>query len=85
MGVLETGVYFAKVNPNGTSQTCPSCFATVSKGFEVREHHCPECGYRTHRDRAAAEMVLDRGLENVGASGTLGNGNRLSSRSVGGL
>ncbi|MBK4730856.1 transposase [Oxynema sp. CENA135] len=68
----KRGVYFAKVNPNGTSQTCPNCLATVSKGLEVREHHCPECGYRTHRDRAAAEMVLDRGLENVVSQGLWG-------------
>ncbi|NJL84378.1 MAG: transposase [Chloroflexaceae bacterium] len=65
----KRGVYFAKVNPNGTSQTCPNCFATVSKGLEVREHHCPECGYRTHRDHAAAEMVLHRGLEQVSSQG----------------
>jgi putative transposase len=68
----KRGVYFAKVNPNGTSQTCPSCFATASKGLEVREHHCPECGYRTHRDCAAAEMVLHRGLENVVTQGLWG-------------
>ncbi|MBK4731617.1 transposase [Oxynema sp. CENA135] len=68
----KRGVYFAKVNPNGTSQTCPNCLATVSKGLEVREHHCPECGYRTHRDHAAAEMVLDRGLENVVTQGLWG-------------
>ncbi|MBK4732731.1 transposase [Oxynema sp. CENA135] len=68
----KRGVYFAKVNPNGTSQTCPNCLATVSKGLEVREHHCPECGYRTHRDHAAAEMVLDRGLENVVSQGLWG-------------
>jgi len=65
----KRGVYFAKVNPNGTSQICPNCFATVSKGLEVREHHCPECGYRTHRDRAAAEIVLHRGLEQVSSQG----------------
>ena len=58
-------MYFAKVNPNGTSQTCPACLATVSKGLEVREHRFPECNYPTHRDRAAAEMVLHRGLENL--------------------
>ncbi|MBK4729704.1 transposase [Oxynema sp. CENA135] len=68
----KRGVYFAKVNPHGTSQTCPSCFATVSKGLEVREHHCPECGYRTHRDHAAAEMVLHRGQENVVSQGLWG-------------
>ncbi|QIZ73574.1 transposase [Oxynema aestuarii AP17] len=68
----KRGVYFAKVNPNGTSQTCPNCLATASKGLEVREHHCPECGYRTHRDRAAAEMVLHRGQENVVSQGLWG-------------
>lgn len=65
----KRGVYFAKVNPNGTSQTCPNCLATVTKALAVREHHCPECGYRTHRDHAAAEMVLHRGLEQVSSQG----------------
>jgi len=68
----KRGVYFAKVNSNGTSQTCPKCFATVSKTLTAREHHCPECGYRTHRDHAAAEMVLHRGLENLVAQGLWG-------------
>lgn len=68
----KRGVYFAKVNPNGTSQTCPSCLTTVKKELKVREHHCPECGYRTHRDHAAAEMVLHRGLENVVSQGLWG-------------
>ncbi|XFA74368.1 transposase [Thermosynechococcaceae cyanobacterium Okahandja] len=61
----KRGVYFAKVNPNGTSQTCPKCLVTVRKELGIREHHCRECGYRTHRDHAAAERVLHRGLENV--------------------
>lgn len=65
----KRGVYFEKVNPSGTSQTCPACFATVSKGLEIREHQCPECGYRTHRDHAAAEMVLSRGLEHISSQG----------------
>lgn len=68
----KRGVYFAKVNPNGTSQTCPNCLATVSKDLGVREHDCPECRYQTHRDHAAAEMVLHRGLENVVAQGLWG-------------
>lgn len=68
----KRGVYFAKVNPNGTSQICPACFATVKKDLSVREHFCPECGYQTHRDRAAAEMVLSRGLENVSIQGLWG-------------
>ena len=65
----KRGVFFLKVNPNGTSQTCPSCLATVSKALDVREHHCPECGYRTHRDHAAAEMGLIRGLEQMSSQG----------------
>lgn len=68
----KRGVYFAKVNPNGTNQTCPACLATVSKGPEVREYRCPECNYRTHRTHAAAEMVLHRGLENIVAQGLWG-------------
>lgn len=66
---FKRGVFFLKVNPNGTSQTCPSCLATVSKDLGVREHHCPECGYRVHRDQAAAEMVMIRGLEQVSSQG----------------
>ncbi|XFA74375.1 zinc ribbon domain-containing protein [Thermosynechococcaceae cyanobacterium Okahandja] len=71
---LETcrRVSFAKVNPNGTSQTCPKCLVTVRKELGIREHHCRECGYRTHRDHAAAEVVLHRGLENVVAQGHWG-------------
>lgn len=61
----KRGAYFLKVNPHGTSQTCPECKASVSKPLSEREHLCPECGYRTHRDHAAAEMVLLRGIEVV--------------------
>ncbi|WP_210437089.1 RNA-guided endonuclease InsQ/TnpB family protein [Oxynema aestuarii] len=82
------GIYFAKVDPNSPSQTCPNYFAVVSKGLEVREHHCPECGYRTDRDpppaslreRAVAEMVLHRGLEQVSSQGLWRN---ESARQVG--
>jgi putative transposase len=58
----KRGAFFMRVNPNGTSQTCPQCGATVKKSLALRDHHCPECGYQTHRDHAAAEMVLWRGL-----------------------
>jgi putative transposase len=52
-------------HPRGTSQTCPECGATVAKPLSEREHICPECGYRTHRDHAAAQVVLNRGIENL--------------------
>ena len=61
----KRGAFFMRVNPNGTSQTCPHCGATVRKPLSERDHHCPECGYQTHRDHAAAEMVLLRGLNLV--------------------
>jgi putative transposase len=61
----KRGAFFMRVNPNGTSQTCPHCGTTVRKPLPEREHHCPECGYQTHRDHAAAEMVLLRGLNIV--------------------
>jgi putative transposase len=61
----KRGAFFSRANPNGTSQTCPQCGATVRKSLDVRDHRCPDCGYQTHRDHAAAEMVLLRGLNLV--------------------
>ena len=46
----KRGVYFAKVDPNGTSQTCPRCDAHTPKDLSVRVHSCPECGYTTDRE-----------------------------------
>ena len=66
---FKRGAFFLRVNPGGTSQTCPECQATVAKPLKEREHFCPECGYRTHRDHAAAEMVLLRGLELISTPG----------------
>lgn len=66
---FKRGAFFLRVNPRGTSQTCPECQVTVTKPLSEREHICPECGYRTHRDHAAAEMVLLRGLELVSTPG----------------
>jgi len=68
----KRGVYFQRVNPHGTSQTCPKCLVTVQKELKVRVHNCPECRYETHRDHAAAEMVLLRGLELVSTAGLAG-------------
>jgi len=63
----KRGVYFAKVDPNGTSQTCPSCGTyTGKKELSERVHQCSECGYTTDRDVAAAIVVEQRGLAAVG-------------------
>ncbi len=64
---FKSGVYFAKVDPNRTSQTCPQCQThTGKKELSQRIHKCPECGYRTNRDVAAAQVVLQRGHTAVG-------------------
>ncbi|NEO65393.1 MAG: transposase [Moorea sp. SIO4G2] len=61
----KRGNYFERIDPRGTSQTCPLCGATVQKSLSEREHICPECNYRTHRDHAAAQVIRLRGLELV--------------------
>ncbi len=62
-------VYFAKVNKDGTSQTCPNCGAhTGKKTLDIRLHQCPECGYATTRDVAASQEVRNRGLNALGHS-----------------
>ncbi len=59
-------VYFAKVNKDGTSQTCPNCGAyTGKKTLDVRTHYCHECGYTTTRDVAASQEVRNRGLTHL--------------------
>ena len=62
-------VYFAKVNKDGTSQTCPNCGAhTGKKTLDVRIHACNECGYTTTRDVAAAQEARNRGISALGPS-----------------
>ncbi|MEG4532902.1 transposase [Microcoleus sp. D2_18a_D3] len=64
---FKRGAYFAKVDPNGTSQTCPLCQThTGKKELSERVHRCPTCGYETNRDVAAAQVVLQRGYTAVG-------------------
>ncbi|HEY9610263.1 transposase, partial [Allocoleopsis sp.] len=62
----KKGIFFARVNPDGTSQTCPMCWeATGKKELSHRTHSCQFCGYQTDRDHAAAEVVRQRGLEQL--------------------
>jgi len=63
----KRGVYFARVDVKATSQTCPICDThTGKKALGERGHHCPNCGYQTDRDVAAAQVVLKRGIAAVG-------------------
>ena len=81
----KTDTYFAKVDKNGTSQTCPNCGAhTGQKTLDIRIHNCHECGYFTTRDVAASQEIRNRGVKAVGqivsenvckldATGSIGN------------
>jgi putative transposase len=62
---FKRGVYYGKVDPNGTSQTCPDCGARVQKDLSVRIHECHECGSVKPRDVAAGQLICARGLSGV--------------------
>lgn len=67
-------VFVAEVNKNYTSQICPNCGVhTGKKLLSERVHSCPECGYTTHRDVAAAQVIRNRGIENASGHGVLEN------------
>ena len=62
-------VYFALVDPKGTSQTCPQCqIVTGKKELNLRVHKCSSCGYVTNRDVAAAQIIVQHGCVAVGQS-----------------
>ncbi len=55
---------FSQTGKNFTCQICPNCGDhTGKKPLSEREHHCPECGYKTHRDVASAQVIRSRGIE----------------------
>jgi putative transposase len=55
----EAGRELIEVDARYTSQTCPACGVIKKKLLSNRLHEC-ECGYTTHRDTAAAEVILRR-------------------------
>ncbi|BAU14116.1 putative transposaseS891/IS1136/IS1341 family protein [Leptolyngbya sp. NIES-3755] len=82
----KRGVYFGKVNKDYTSQVCPQCdMHTGKKDLNDRLHVCHNCGYTTHRDVAAAQVIRNRGISGLGRSleenacgdGLTGTGNSL--------
>ncbi len=81
-------VYFAKVDKNGTSQTCPNCGVhTGKKALDVRVHNCNSCGYTTTRDVAASQEIRNRGVSALGHSvlGRLASSETFRSENVCGL
>jgi putative transposase len=79
----KRGVYFAKVNCNGTSQTCPRCDANTPKDLRVRVHSCLECLYQTDRDVAAAQVVKKRGILSISTDGQSGNQQNVCGGDIG--
>lgn len=49
-----------KVPAPYTSQECPNCGNKKKKSLSERKHKCEKCGYTTHRDTAAAQVILAR-------------------------
>ncbi len=71
-GCWKRGVYFERIDPNLTSQTCPRCQTiTGKKELSERVHSCPECGYTTDRDVAAAQIMQERGVKSVAVGHTV--------------
>jgi len=65
----KRGVCFARVDRNGTSQTCPNCGGYTGKEtLDLRVHCCNECGYITTRDVAASQEIRNRGISALGHS-----------------
>ena len=56
----NAGRQFTKVIPNGTSQECAACGATIQKSLSTRIHSC-HCGFRVHRDFNASLNILALG------------------------
>ncbi|MDV2999968.1 MAG: IS200/IS605 family transposase ISSoc12 [Chroococcopsis gigantea SAG 12.99] len=68
----RTDTYFAKVDKNYTSQICPNCNTnTGKKQLSERVHHCNECGFEIDRDKAAAIVIRDRGLNYIAVGTTV--------------
>jgi len=57
----SAGCQVVKVDPRGTSQTCPSCGLVEPKKLSERVHSCP-CGFKADRDVAAAQVILFRAV-----------------------
>jgi putative transposase len=56
----DAGRKIVGVNCAYTSQTCPACGTKKKKSLGERKHNCEKCGYTTHRDTAAAQVILAR-------------------------
>ena len=67
--VIEAGGRYIEVPTRQVkpSQTCPKCYFQKKKDLSQRVHHCGNCGYKTNRDTAAAQVIENyiRGMEHA--------------------
>jgi len=61
----NAGGSVVRVDSRGTSQTCPACGAVARKELSERTHCCKGCGFRCHRDHAAAMVIRQRAFGSV--------------------
>jgi putative transposase len=81
------GTQLIEVDPRYTSQECPKCGRLKPKKLSERIHSC-ECGLICHRDHAAAQVILTRGLSVIAESNrpwrdSTSGQTRIASRQVG--
>ena len=58
----DAGIQVVAVPPDGTSQVCSGCGASVPKALSERVHSCPTCGLVLDRDINAARNILRLGM-----------------------
>jgi putative transposase len=58
----NAGRILVRVDPRGTSQTCPTCGVIKKKELSERIHRC-ECGCTLDRDVAASRVILARAVD----------------------
>lgn len=61
----SAGCMVVKVDPRGTSQTCPDCGQIKAKTLSERVHRC-DCGCVMDRDVAAGQVILNKAVVGLG-------------------
>lgn len=77
----SAGRKVVKVDPRGTSQTCPVCGLVEPKKLSERVHSCP-CGFEADRDVAAAQVILLRAVHGPAEHNVAGYGERAPRKAV---
>lgn len=59
------GKVFHKVNPRYSSQTCPECGCVHKDNRDKEKFICANCGYMNHADLNAANVLKQRGVDEL--------------------